>query len=126
LEEQYFDSLLQKYGYSYSGNEKSQRDISYFFIRPDRMVEIHYNYPNYYLDVQFYKEYDITKLFAARHISLAHIMKDKDPNYNYLDYEAIMPGNITLERSLENLSELLKKYATTYLEGTEWKTWEDV
>jgi hypothetical protein len=110
---QYFDSLLQKYGYCYSGNEKNQRDISYFFIRPDRMMEIHYNYPNYYLDIHFYKEYDIKKLFAAGHISLAHIMKDKDPTYHYLAYDAIMPGKIPLEKSLENLSELLEKYAST-------------
>ena len=123
---QYFDSILSKYGYSYSGNKETQRDIYYFFRRPDRMVEIHYNYPNNYIDIFFYKETDITKLIGADLISLSHIMRNKNPNYNYPDYNAIMPDKIPLEKSLETLSDLLKEYASTYLDGTEWKTWQDV
>ena|SRR5258705_4527173 len=123
---QYFDSIFKRYEYSYSGNEESERDISYFFARLDRMVRIHYNYPNNYLDIFFYRETDIAKYVSLGYNSLAYIMKDKNPMYTYLDYDAIMPDKIPLEKSLETLSELLEQYATTYLDGTEWKTWWDV
>jgi two-component SAPR family response regulator len=57
--------------------------------------------------------------------SLRHI-KDKNPQYQYSEYEAIMPKSIPIEKSLDALSKLVKEYATTYLEEKEWKTWRDV
>jgi hypothetical protein len=87
---------------------------------------VHYNRPNVYIDITFYKETDTDKLIGTDHIMLMHIMKDKAPNFHYLDYVAIMPSKIGMHESMEKLSELTEKYAFTYLDGTEWKTWSDV
>jgi len=121
-----FDSLLSEFGFNYFFVEKENRDVSFFYKKPNLLVRIKYNYPNHYLDIDLYKETDVNKLIGADNISLLFIIKDKNPHYHHLDYKAIMPDKISIEKSLEILAGLVKQYATSYLEQKEWKTWKDV
>ena len=74
---------------------------TFYYKHEELLIEIHYNYPNHYLDINIYKEKDINKLLGADRNSLAHIWRDKDPSYNFMDYEEIMPKSIPLEKSLK-------------------------
>jgi hypothetical protein len=123
---QYFDTLLRKHGLLYFSQEKDQRDLSFFYKKQGLLVRIKYNFPNNYLDVDLYKETNLNNFLEAENISLDHILKDKKPSHTRLDYISIMPSKIPIEDSLKILSELLAKYGSTYLDGTEWKTWRDI
>ena len=90
------------------------------------LIRIKYNYPNQYLDFDLYKGASMNNLIGADFISLPHILKDKNREFQIAKYNAIMPKVIPIERSLDILAKLVEEYAKPYLEGSEWKTWRDV
>jgi len=122
-----FDNQLKGYNFRYSGDKKTEREVSYFFLKDSMLLSITYNYPNHFIEIDLYRETDVSKLIRAERISLRHIMKDKKNDFSYEDdYVAVMPNNIPLESSLKILSEYLIKYGDNYLKGAEWKTNRDI
>ena len=121
-----FDLLLTKFGFYYIVSEDESRNISFFYKKNGLLIRIKYNYPNQYLDFHLFKGADINNLIGADFISLPHILKDKNPEFQISKYNAIMPKVIPIERSLDILAKLVEEYATPYLEGKEWKSWRDI
>src|SRR5688572_26463124 len=113
----YYDFLLNKFDFVEFLKEETQRNIYFYYKKKNFLVRVQYNYPNNFIEIDLYKEDDISKLIGAPNISLRHIWRDKIPTYNEDDYLAIMPSQIPIEESLAKLSDLLKQYASSYLNG---------
>jgi len=121
-----FDDRLKLYGFKYVKKNNTQRNISFYFLQKELLVVIKYNYPNHFIDINLYRETDLTKLIGAENISLIHILKDKKYDFLYSDYLDAMPDKIPIEKCMKILSEWLVKYGGSYLDGSEWKTNRDI
>ena len=120
----YFDYLIDDFGFSYKGITSQPYTYHVLYIKDNRLVRIDLAYRHDFIDINIFNKVNevlpTTQNFDYS-VNLASLIYKEKPRLEFgKEYESMMPHAIGLEKSVETLSQLFKKYADSILR---FKTW---
>ena len=116
-----FQYLIQLYSFEYIGYSNLGRNFVLFYTKKNMIIEIKYNFPNEYFDINIYCKTNSGSPYYWENLILGAIFLKKNMDVNLDDVKFD-----TLDEIIAHKASLLKKYGDEILSGKEWYSWKDV
>lgn len=121
----HFDFLIKDYHFHYNGFLEDGRNDKLIFVNGNLLMEIKYNYPNKYFDVNLFcnnknmnQDYRYWEVIGLEWIVIKYETLEKKYLYDQ-KFE-------NLEETIQFKASLLKQYGNDLLSGRKWFSWIDV
>ena len=126
LVRKYFKYLIDEFNFVECGSDLVLFVHSIKYCKANLIVEVRYAYRNEFIEPRIYNKNFLLREGVFKDINLPWILIKNNPSYDYKDYIKLMPSEIGLQKSMENIASLFKDQASKFLQGKEWSSWDDI